>query len=81
MELNWVPGEAMSKFEKAALGFMRLMDESRMTRQSQQDVANYLNNNFFVGFTSDSKYYQSLVVQCVFNQFLSVGDFFNEQLQ
>lgn len=65
MELNWVPGEAMSRFEKAALGFMRLMEESRMTRQSQRDVVNYLNNNFFVEFTSDSKYGQSLVVECV----------------
>ena len=65
MKLNWVPGEAMSGFKKAALGFMRLMEESRMTRQSQRDVVNYLNNNIFVEFTSDSKFVQSLVVECV----------------
>lgn len=64
MELDWVPGEAMSQFQKAALGFMRLMEESRITRQSQRDVVNYLNSNFFVAFTNGSKTCGS--IQCMF---------------
>ena len=66
MEINWVPGEAMSKFEKAALGFMRLMEESRITCQSQPDVVNYLNSNCFVEFTPDSKYDQLPAMQYVY---------------
>ncbi|OBZ81089.1 hypothetical protein A0J61_10862 [Choanephora cucurbitarum] len=50
VELDWVPGAAMTEFQKAALGFMRLMEESRTSRQSQRDIVNYLNNNFFVRF-------------------------------
>lgn len=55
MELNWLPGEVMTRFEKASLGFMRLLEESRVPRQQQRDIVNYINYNFFVEFTSDSK--------------------------
>ena len=45
----------MTEFQKAAIGFMRLMEESRTPKQSQRDVVNYLNNNFFVRFDTEGK--------------------------
>ena len=55
IELNWLPGELMTGFEKASLGFMRLLEESRIPRQQQRDIVNYINNNFFAKFTNNSK--------------------------
>lgn len=56
MELNWLPGEAMTRFEKASLGFMRLMEESRIPRQQQRNIVNYINYNFFAEFASGIVY-------------------------
>ena len=56
IEVNWVPSETMTEFQKAALGFMRLLEEHGTPRQHQRDYVNYFNANFAPQFKADGKY-------------------------
>ena len=56
VEINWVPSETLTEFEKAALGFMRLLEERDTPRQHQRDIVNYFNANVAPQFKKDGNY-------------------------
>ena len=56
VEVNWVPSETLTEFQKAALGFMRLLEEHGTPRQHQRDIVNYFNANFAPQFKKDGNY-------------------------
>ncbi|OBZ80396.1 hypothetical protein A0J61_11555 [Choanephora cucurbitarum] len=69
VEVNWVPKEALTQFQKAALGFVRLLEEHGTPRQHQRDYVNYFNAKFAPQFKTDA-----CVLGPFANQFLQSPD-------
>ena len=55
IEVKWFQSEAMTEFQKAAMGFMRLLEEHGTPRQHRRDYVNYFNANFAPHFKSEGK--------------------------
>ncbi|OBZ81237.1 hypothetical protein A0J61_10714 [Choanephora cucurbitarum] len=56
VEVNWVPKEALTQFQKAVLEFMRLLEEHGTPRQHQRDYINYFDANFAPQFKTDGPF-------------------------